>query len=571
MAKNTAKTRKTIALAVSVAMAINISATAFAASVVDIDTDNATYYEDGQLQSAVNDAQSRGEDGNVHTVTLTTDETVNSALEITDSIVIDLNGNQLELADDVQDSLIKIEATDAIDVTITSSAEQRGELSGGAGSEMDFSDLGDTDYYGTYGGAIQITDRNTSDTGTQITIENVTITGNTADFGGGIYATSTTSESSKNGTITISNSDISGNTANEMGGAVEIVGFETVQISNTTVTDNVTGSADSFSYGSGGSLVLDVIQNATIADSTISGNTAEGIYSWGGGIYTEDSSVTITNTTISDNQAAWGGGILGVRSDIELSGTTTVANNTAASAGDDIYFMVMAGGFSHSSLTLNTASGTLNADGKAIDGWYVDGVQDDATLRWSETGEGFEDGYYATQAPATLDITGNLALKAAHGPADSTDEAEEDEDEDENGNNGEGDNENGNNGETDEKPTASDPVTTPSATTPAAPVEIETTPTAPKTELTVSFTSPVQTPEATVSAEEELVEIEENEIPLADAEEIEEEDVPLTELPEEEVPLSGAPRTGDTTLVWALTALAATLGLTVSKRRSKRA
>jgi hypothetical protein len=556
MAKNTAKTRKTIALAVSVAMAINLSATAFAASVVDIDTDNATYYEDGQLQSAVDDAQARGEDGSVHTVTLTTDETVNSALEITESIVLDLNGNQLELADDVQDSLIKIEATDAIDVTITSSAEQRGELTGGTGSEMDFSDLGDTDYYGIYGGAIQITDRNTSATGTQITIENVTITGNTADFGGGIYATSTTSESAKNGSITISNSDISGNTANEMGGAVEIVGFETVQISNTTVTGNVTGSADGDSYGSGGSLVLDVIQNATIEGSTISGNTADGIYSWGGGIYAEDSSVTITDTAITDNQAAWGGGILGVRSDIELNGTTTVANNTATSAGDDIYFMVMAGGFSHSSLTLNTASGTLNADGQAIDGWYVDGVQDDATLRWSETGEGFEDGHYVTQTPATLEITGNLALKAAHGPADSTDDAEEDD----------------NDGETDnDAPVVANPdTTTPSAPTPAAPAESETTTTTPTTELTVSFTAPVQAPEAQVS-EDELVDIEENEIPLADEVEIEEEVVPLTELPEEEIPLNGAPRTGDTTLVWALTALAATLGLTVSKRRSKRA
>jgi hypothetical protein len=257
--------------------------------------------------------------------------------------------------------------------------------------------------------------------------------------------------------------------------------------------------------------------------------------------------VTITDTTISDNQAAWGGGILGVRSDIELSGTTTVANNTAASAGDDIYFMVMAGGFSHSSLTLNTASGTLNADGQAIDGWYVDGVQGDATLRWSETGEGFEDGYYATQAPATLEITGNLALKAAHGPADSTDTPED--------------------GGNDNRPTVSTPTTTPSAP--------DTSDKTLTTDLTVSISQPETAPETIEIAEETVPEAELPETVEEDLVEIEENDIPLAELPDENVPLSGAPRTGDTAPVWALTALAAALGLTFaqtfSKRRSKRA
>jgi predicted outer membrane repeat protein len=113
-----------------------------------------------------------------------------------------------------------------------------------------------------------------------------TVTVNFAD-GGGIY---------NNGTLTVVESLISGNAANDNAGAIY-----TNDIANTTITDSL------------------------IRDNTAN-NDGGGLFNFG--------QVTITNTTISNNQgtsgAADGGGIA-------VFGTTTITNSTISgnSAGDD--------------------------------------------------------------------------------------------------------------------------------------------------------------------------------------------------------------------------------------------
>jgi hypothetical protein len=72
-----------------------------------------------------------------------------------------------------------------------------------------------------------------------------------------------------------------------------------------------------------------------------------------------------------------------------------------------------------------------------------------------------------------------------------------------------------------------------------------------------------------VPTQPDLQEIEEEEVPLADAETVvelppEPEEV---ELPDEEVPLSSVPRTGDDLPLWCAAALLALAGLGVRKRR----
>ena len=66
----------------------------------------------------------------------------------------------------------------------------------------------------------------------------------------------------------------------------------------------------------------------------------------------------------------------------------------------------------------------------------------------------------------------------------------------------------------------------------------------------------------------DLTDIAENDVPLADIPEtdvpladIPDEDVPLADIFDEDVPLADVPRTGDTTLLWAVTAAASGLAL----------
>ena len=160
-----------------------------------------------------------------------------------------------------------------------------------------------------------------------LTLTNSTISGNSADKGGGIL---------NYGTTTITDSTISGNTATDKGGGIDNYGAATItnsiisgnygngifnlgtaSIADSTISEN---SADS-----GGGIFNN--GTATITDSTISGNTAD---SNGGGIFTEGTA-TITNSTINGNTATYEGG------GIDNEGTAIITNSSinGNSAGDN--------------------------------------------------------------------------------------------------------------------------------------------------------------------------------------------------------------------------------------------
>ena len=157
---------------------------------------------------------------------------------------------------------------------------------------------------------------------TNLTIANLTLTGGSANYGGGICGDS--------GTYTITGSEITGNTAKNYGGGI---------------------------YGDSGTY--------TITDSTITGNTAK---YYGGGIYGYYGTYTITNTRISEDRAEYvgtGGSVNG--GGIYNSGTlqlinSEVVSNTAHSSYTGTYTNVTSqasGGGIYNTGTLTVTNSTI--------------------------------------------------------------------------------------------------------------------------------------------------------------------------------------------------------------------
>ena len=142
------------------------------------------------------------------------------------------------------------------------------------------------------------------------TLTNSTVSGNSATSdGGGI---------SNEGTLTLAHSTISGNTATSEGGGIWNEG--TLTLMDSTVSGNI--AAEGFGDGGG------IWNSGTLAvtSSTVSGNIAA---VEGGGIYDIDGSVTLIGSTVTGNAAEAGGGISIASDTVELV-NTMVAKNTAA-------------------------------------------------------------------------------------------------------------------------------------------------------------------------------------------------------------------------------------------------
>jgi len=131
----------------------------------------------------------------------------------------------------------------------------------------------------------------TGGSGTTLTINNSTISGNSADRGGGIFA-------QLSGTLVIEGSTLSGNSAREAGG---IETFSTTTITNSTISGN---TADE---GAGGLFQGDV---TTLVNVTITGNTADNDNNGtgnGGGILSSGN-LNLKHTIIAGNTDRGGEG-----------------------------------------------------------------------------------------------------------------------------------------------------------------------------------------------------------------------------------------------------------------------
>lgn len=230
----------------------------------------------------------------------------------TDTSIV-LTGGQLVITD----SDLSIDASANSNVTIDANDASR-ILHASAGGTLNLRHLtlrngnatGADCVEGVNGGAICILSRDLS-------LSHVTVTGNEAYFGGGLYA--------KQGSVTLTNSTVSGNSA-EYGGGIY------VQSVSTTLTESTLSENTASGYGGG---IRATFGTLTLTDSTLSGNTAYD----GGGIAVNHVPTTLIDSTLSGNTASGeGGGIRAAGSGVLLSLIrSTLTYNTASAEGGAAY------------------------------------------------------------------------------------------------------------------------------------------------------------------------------------------------------------------------------------------
>ena len=158
----------------------------------------------------------------------------------------------------------------------------------------------------------------------EITISGGTISGCTGELGCGLYATNSSE-------ITISGGTISGCTGLRGGG---------LYADNSTVT--ITGGTISrCEVGAGGGLFATNSSKITIRGGTISACSTTLDSGKGGGLYAENSTITISGGTIENNEAARGGGVAltdsTVKKDEKPIRNWTVVGNKAYKTGGGIW------------------------------------------------------------------------------------------------------------------------------------------------------------------------------------------------------------------------------------------
>jgi CSLREA domain-containing protein len=223
------------------------------------------------------------------------------------------------------------------------------------------------------GGGIDVSDASLTVDQSVIQDNSTGSDGTYGGYGGGIEVSQ--------GTLTVTNSTITGNST---GGGTEVGGFgggiegfiSTITIENCTISDNTTGGGSTnggsnVSAGRGGGIECEGATQSpsylNISNSTITGNvsgnsTSEGE---GGGIYNYVGSIlSLDGSTVSNNTASLvGGGVMNDNGTTDHITDCTIANNIAQGAGSGFYG---GGGILNTSGTINLISGTTVSGNQAI-------------------------------------------------------------------------------------------------------------------------------------------------------------------------------------------------------------
>jgi hypothetical protein len=150
--------------------------------------------------------------------------------------------------------------------------------------------------------------------GASLILTDAVISGNAADFGGGIL---------NGGTATLTNVTVSNNNAlTNISSGGGILNMGTATLSNVTVSNNAAN-------GNGGGIVAYTGALAATG-STLSGNSAPN----GGGAYIDSgAALSLSSSVVRDNTAQGGGGIQNNGGTLVLTDTTVRSNTTTISGG----------------------------------------------------------------------------------------------------------------------------------------------------------------------------------------------------------------------------------------------
>ena len=248
----------------------------------------------------------------------------------------------------------------------------------------------------TYGGGLNFSPASNDDGGNKLELTKCTIENNTAEDGGGIlFCPASGSNEDISTTLKLTDCTISGNTATRDSGSVHGGGIycygkkPIVILDRGWIKNNTAGSDDSVADAYGGGIYSDE-GTVTITGATISGNKAissnqvggGGLYlsggtvgisgnsvisgnscttdnnNWGGGVYLDGScSFTMGESEISNNSAKYGGGIYINSSDVTIT-NTSVSGNSSTTRGGGI--SIMGGSLTTTDMTLkNNIAGTV--------------------------------------------------------------------------------------------------------------------------------------------------------------------------------------------------------------------
>lgn len=185
------------------------------------------------------------------------------------------------------------------------------------------------------------------DDSSELAVSRGSIISNSAEYGGGVYVTSTFTMSggeisdntstndgggiySYGGTATMTGGEISYNSADNNGGGVALDNHSTVAMENATITQNTAGNRGGGVYAESDTFTA---TDCTITYNTIDSNNR----SQGGGIYADDA-VTLTDTEVSNNVADNGGGAYINGGTFTLAGSSSVTGNTDnSSENNNVY------------------------------------------------------------------------------------------------------------------------------------------------------------------------------------------------------------------------------------------
>ena len=188
-----------------------------------------------------------------------------------------------------------------------------------------------------------------------VSISGLTISGGTSTDGGGIYAYDTD--------LTVSQCVVSGNTATDLGGGIAVRGYS----ASLLLTDSTVSNNTAFLGGGVGTTSAAI----TIQRSTIANNTATtSSYYGGGGIMVHNDNnnmLTVTDSTISGNSSSYNGGGIMVRHTAANISNSTVTGNTAANYGGGLYFH---GVYSGTTVTNSTITGNQASYGGGLSTSY---------------------------------------------------------------------------------------------------------------------------------------------------------------------------------------------------------